>query len=298
MDVDCDFDQDLLSKFSCMGTTDRDVLVNELQKLLDFQLNPAGCAFFLEMTNWNLQAAVCAYYDFSNPQEKLPGMTFVEDVTIGEGESVQPSTQFVKTWRIRNTGESRWHPGVVLRFTCGDPLGPVRMVSVGPLDPGCVTDVSVNMVSPPTSGMYQGQWRMCSPTGQYFGDVIWVIVAVDEGGLLGVTQQLSQFGKELGSPHKTSSNSMDTSNPFALVTTPHCSPQPNMSVPHNSPIVHHPDPLVRRPLFTAAPQVNGISETVIPTSATSNGLLRTKEEDLLTEQLRQTTFSSESQSGC
>lgn len=52
MDVDCEIDQDLLSKFSCMGTTDRDILVSELQKLLDFQLNPTGCEFFLEMTNW------------------------------------------------------------------------------------------------------------------------------------------------------------------------------------------------------------------------------------------------------
>ena len=52
MDVDCELDSDLLTKFNCLGTTDRDVLINELQRLLDFQLNPSGCAFFLDMTNW------------------------------------------------------------------------------------------------------------------------------------------------------------------------------------------------------------------------------------------------------
>ena len=52
MDVDCELDGDLLTKFSCLGTTDHDVLISELQKLLDFQLNPTGCAFFLDMTNW------------------------------------------------------------------------------------------------------------------------------------------------------------------------------------------------------------------------------------------------------
>ena len=31
-------------------------------------------------------------------------MTFVRDVTIGEGESVPPNTTFVKTWRIQNNG--------------------------------------------------------------------------------------------------------------------------------------------------------------------------------------------------
>ncbi|KAF4078990.1 hypothetical protein AMELA_G00187920 [Ameiurus melas] len=102
--MDVDLDQELMQKFSCMGTTDKDVLISEFQRLLGFQLNPAGCAFFLDMTNWNLQAAIGAYYDFESPNINTPSMSFVEDVTIGEGESVPPDTQFTKTWRIQNTG--------------------------------------------------------------------------------------------------------------------------------------------------------------------------------------------------
>lgn len=52
----------------------------------------------------NLQAAIGAYYDFESPNINAPSMSFVEDVTIGEGESVPPDTQFTKTWRIQNTG--------------------------------------------------------------------------------------------------------------------------------------------------------------------------------------------------
>lgn len=52
----------------------------------------------------NLQAAIGAYYDFESPNINTPSMSFVEDVTIGEGESVPPDTQFTKTWRIQNTG--------------------------------------------------------------------------------------------------------------------------------------------------------------------------------------------------
>lgn len=52
------------------------------------------------------QAAIGAYYDFNSPQDKLPSMAFVRDVTIGEGESVPPNTTFVKTWRIQNNGRS------------------------------------------------------------------------------------------------------------------------------------------------------------------------------------------------
>lgn len=52
MDVDSELDQDLLSRFNALGTTDRDVLITELQRLLNFQLSQAGCVFFLDMTNW------------------------------------------------------------------------------------------------------------------------------------------------------------------------------------------------------------------------------------------------------
>lgn len=47
-----DLDAELMQKFSCLGTTDKDVLIGEFQRLLGFQLSPAGCAFFLDMTNW------------------------------------------------------------------------------------------------------------------------------------------------------------------------------------------------------------------------------------------------------
>ncbi|XP_048878247.1 protein ILRUN-like isoform X2 [Brienomyrus brachyistius] len=145
--MDLDLDPELMQKFSCMGTTDKDVLISEFQRLLGFQLNPAGCAFFLDMTNWNLQAAVGAYYDFESPNINAPSMSFVEDVTIGEGESVPPDTQFTKTWRIQNT------------------------------------------------------------------DVIWVILSVEVGGLLGVTQQLSCFETEFNTqPHRTVEGDF---NPFA-----------------------------------------------------------------------------------
>lgn len=53
MDVDNDFDQHLLHQFSCLGTTDKDDLVKQLQRLLaGSQLNEATATFFLDMNNW------------------------------------------------------------------------------------------------------------------------------------------------------------------------------------------------------------------------------------------------------
>lgn len=47
-----DIEQSLLQQFSCMGTTDKEELVQQLQKLLGNQLNYSTASFFLDMNNW------------------------------------------------------------------------------------------------------------------------------------------------------------------------------------------------------------------------------------------------------
>ncbi|RWS30247.1 hypothetical protein B4U80_00683, partial [Leptotrombidium deliense] len=242
-----DIGAELLQRFQCLGTQDKDVLIREFQRFLPpNQLSSEGCAFFLDMNNWyfivsfdslyscprfaypnachcfvliiairNLQQAICAYFDLDAPkdfgQNSLPSMTFVKDVTIGEGEEVPPNTRFIKTWRIQNSGVERWPIGCVLRFVAGDQMTTCERVIVDPLEPGHITDVSVEMISPSKAGIFQGQWRISTATGQYFGEVIWVIITVAEGGLLGLTQQMDSF-HSLGSPVKSLNESM---NPFA-----------------------------------------------------------------------------------
>lgn len=66
-------------------------------------------------------------------------------------------------------GSDTWPPGCVLRFVAGDRLSLCDRVLVETLEAGHTTDVSVDMVSPLKPATYQGQWRMASATGQYFG---------------------------------------------------------------------------------------------------------------------------------
>ncbi|XP_022704015.1 uncharacterized protein C6orf106 homolog [Varroa jacobsoni] len=54
----------LLQEFSRMGTTDRDVLIQRMQQLAE-GLSQTESAFFLDMNNWNLEAAVWSYFEFS-----------------------------------------------------------------------------------------------------------------------------------------------------------------------------------------------------------------------------------------
>ncbi|WAR02736.1 ILRUN-like protein [Mya arenaria] len=168
MDVDNDLEGNLLQQFSSMGTTDKEVLIAEFQNLLGNQLNPAG----------------------------FPELAFVSDVTVGEGEAVPPNTTFTKTWRVENSGDESWPPGCQLRFCQGENLANTDRVLVETLGPRATTDISVQMQARSEPGTYQSQWRMCTATGMFFGESVWVIITVAEGGVLGVTQQLSRFGNE------------------------------------------------------------------------------------------------------
>ena len=67
-----------------------------------------------------VHAAVGHYFDLNGGSSgpggsglppPLPSMTFVRDVTIGEGESVPPFTDFTKTWTVLNSGNEPWPEG-------------------------------------------------------------------------------------------------------------------------------------------------------------------------------------------
>lgn len=196
MNVNNDLDQHLLHQFSCLGTTDKDDLVKQLQKLLaGSQLNETTAAFFLDMNNWNLQAAICSYFDFESPvRNKFPCMTLIRDSTIGEGESVPPLTNFRKSWRIQNSGTEPWPEEVCLQYIGGVQMGACTRVPVPSLGPKEVTEVSVDLQSPPYCGTFQSKWRMMvKSTETFFGDVICIIITVNETGTLAVTQQLHQL---------------------------------------------------------------------------------------------------------
>ena len=51
MEVD-ELEQQFLSQFRSMATSDREVLIAQFQKLIDGQMTDRGCEFFLDMSNW------------------------------------------------------------------------------------------------------------------------------------------------------------------------------------------------------------------------------------------------------
>lgn len=198
--MDIDNDMDLICQFRTMNTNDKDHLISEFRRLSNTELSNEGCCFFLDLGEWNLNSALWAYYEYESPMNELPLMKFVCDITIGEGESVAPCTKFIKTWRIKNIGAKRWPYGCILRLINGKMNQHTAMVKM--LEANEETDISIELESPEVCAIYQSQYRLFHPNGVPFGDPIWLILKVEQGGVLGITQQMNSvdmFGMQASS---------------------------------------------------------------------------------------------------
>jgi len=202
MEVDDDnMTSQLLQSFSSMQTQDRHESIVQMRRLVGGEpaLSEAKATFYLEMANWSVPAAVGYYFDLENTQdsavrELMPSMSFVADVTVGDGESASPSTSFLKTWTIRNSGSDSWPPGCILKLSSGHGMqvSPVGAI-VPPLGAGATSNLTIQMTAPAEPGIYESQWRLATATGKFFGDPIWSIVQVEPSGTLAVTQQLNNL---------------------------------------------------------------------------------------------------------
>ncbi|XP_065070523.1 protein ILRUN-like [Rhopilema esculentum] len=221
MDTDIDLDPELMNKLSTMGTRDHEDLVAQFQSVVGSQISPAGCAFYLDMANWNLQSALCAYYDIINSADTHASMQLVEDVTIKEGEVISPHTSFLKTWRIRNTGNERWPTQLRLVFTNGHNFANSTVIPVHPIDPGTTTDLTIPMMSPMDTGCFRGQWRLADISNNFFGDPLYVIINVEHELVFNLTQQMSALGHQ----HPTLMDSSSVSGTLPTRAQPIATPQ-------------------------------------------------------------------------
>jgi hypothetical protein len=95
------------------------------------------------------------------------------DVTIPDGAPVTPGQEFVKTWKIKNTGICTWGEGYQAIFSYSNPPNenmdgqPVPLAAL--VEPGQEVEVSVNFIAPTTPGAYTSYWQMVNSAGIPFG---------------------------------------------------------------------------------------------------------------------------------
>uniref|UniRef100_A0A0D9VHR8 ZZ-type domain-containing protein n=1 Tax=Leersia perrieri TaxID=77586 RepID=A0A0D9VHR8_9ORYZ len=116
-------------------------------------------------------------------REKLESR-FILDVTVLDGTLMAPSTPFTKIWRMHNNGSIMWPLGTQLIWVGGDQFAlqtsvPLEIPVNGfPVDQEI--DVAVDFMAPARPGRYISYWRLASPSGQKFGQRVWVHIQVED----------------------------------------------------------------------------------------------------------------------
>ena len=106
---------------------------------------------------------------------------FIEDVTFADGCVVAPGQDFVKAWKVKNSGATAWPTGCELIMQKSDASSfDSESVALPALEPRGDHVAQVALRAPSVPGRYTAYWRVCDPRGVAFGHRLWVDVNVME----------------------------------------------------------------------------------------------------------------------
>lgn len=106
-------------------------------------------------------------------------LTYIADVTIPDGTFMSPGQDFVKTWRVKNTGTVSWGAGYVLSYAGYSNQMSGQFVALTEVVlPGQEVEVSVQFKAPTAAGEYLSAWTMKNPQGVTFPQIIFVKIIV------------------------------------------------------------------------------------------------------------------------
>ena len=95
---------------------------------------------------------------------------YLADVTIPDDTTIEPGTEFIKTWRMENNGSTTWGEGYHFVFVNGNPMSGPHEVPLPAAGPGQQVEISINQVAPLDAGKHFGDWRVRNPQGEFFGE--------------------------------------------------------------------------------------------------------------------------------
>ncbi|CAN4099270.1 unnamed protein product [Withania somnifera] len=109
-----------------------------------------------------------------------PDSRFTQDVNVLDGTIMAPLTPFTKVWRMRNNGNIVWPQGTQLVWIGGDRISDAISVDLQISSVGVAVDhdidVAVDFTAPELPGRYIFSWRMALPSGEKFGQSVWVLI--------------------------------------------------------------------------------------------------------------------------
>nr|XP_015930853.1 uncharacterized protein LOC107457248 isoform X2 [Parasteatoda tepidariorum] len=112
-------------------------------------------------------------------KKKLYEATFLCDETVPDGTIIPPSTRFVKSWKVMNSGIRVWTHTTKLHLIQGSAnlIPSNEQVDVPHLKPGEEGIVSILFTSPTDPGVYRSHWNFCHKS-RPFGAIVWCHIIV------------------------------------------------------------------------------------------------------------------------
>lgn len=113
---------------------------------------------------------------------------FIVDVTVPDGQVLPPGAEFMKCWRMVNSGARDWPESTELTFLAGMALARDQSVTsnvkIGSVKVGDEVDLwTGELKAPDAPGRYVSYWRLKDEDG-LFGANIWLDITVAETGQL------------------------------------------------------------------------------------------------------------------
>jgi hypothetical protein len=105
---------------------------------------------------------------------------YIADVNYPDNTIMAPGQDFLKTWRIKNTGACTWGAGYAVVYADyaykmdGQPAALDRVVQQGE-----EIEVSVQFTAPTEPGEYLSAWTLVNPAGTPFGKGFFVRIIVE-----------------------------------------------------------------------------------------------------------------------
>jgi hypothetical protein len=90
------------------------------------------------------------------------------DVNVPDNTIMSPGQDFIKTWKIKNTGSCTWGEGYKMTYSYGDKMSGVPQALPGAIAPGQEVEVSVQFTAPTLTGTYFSFWTMQNAKGVPF----------------------------------------------------------------------------------------------------------------------------------
>ena len=104
--------------------------------------------------------ALCDYFTWDNT---------TVDVNIPDGSTMTPGQQFVKTWKIKNSGICTWGAGYKIVYAgYANQMAGVPQPITGVIGPGQEVEISVQFTAPAKVGEYVSAWTLSNATGRLF----------------------------------------------------------------------------------------------------------------------------------